>query len=238
MFDTRNLASFQRDFLVSVMTPPPTAPAGLRVHHDTWLFGLIEVLRERFDLSRQALGDEAFNAFARDYVQNHALASGDRSTYGDAFPAFLRGHPHAASMPWLSDLAGFERALDHAHHAADAEPCPLEALLAPDAVCALHPSVSLLHLAHNIKPLHTALQAGQAPDVPSPIACDLLVGRTAEDEIISLCLAPLEARFLLLIAAHRSLFVALDALNPDAHDLILLQTLLARLVQNNLLISP
>ena len=235
MFDTRDLASFQSDFLTRVMTPSPGS-AGLRVHHDTWLFGLIEVLGERFNLSRQALGDEAFNAFARDYVQSHALTSGDRNTYGHAFSAFLRDHPHA-SLPWLADLAAFEGALDHAHHAADAAPCPLDALLAPEAVCALHPSVSILHLDYDIRPLYAALAAGAPVTQPVMIACNLLVGRTTADEVISLCLAPLEARFLTLIDSHRSLFGALDALDPDANDMVLLQTLLARLVQNDLLTS-
>lgn len=236
MFDTTNLAIFQRDFLASLMTPA-SASAGLRVHHDTWLFGLIEVLGERFGLSRQALGDEPFNAFARDYVRGHALTSGDRNSYGDAFPDFLRHHPQAASLPWLADLAEFERALDHAHHARDAEACALEALMTPEAVCALHPSVSILRLDYNIKPLHAALLAGEAVTAPVMIACDLLVGRTADDDVISLCLAPLETHFLTLVAAHRSLFSALDALSPDDNDLLLLQTLLARLVQNDLLTS-
>lgn len=236
MFDTGSLAIFQRDFLASLMTPS-SASAGLRVHHDTWLFGLIEVLSERFELSRRVLGEEAFNAFARDYVRRHALTSGDRNTYGDAFPDFLRHHPQAASLPWLSDLAEYERALDHAHHAHDAEACALEALMVPEAVCGLHPSVSILRLAYNIKPLHAALLAGEAETAPVMIACDLLVGRTSGDDVISLCLAPPESRFLTLVAAHRSLFSALDALNPDANDLLLLQTLLARLVQNDLLTS-
>ncbi|MBP2157682.1 MULTISPECIES: DNA-binding domain-containing protein [Asticcacaulis] len=232
-----DLATFQRNFLTNVMRPPSTAPAGLRIHHDTWLFGLIEVLGERFRLSRLALGEEAFNAFARDYVQSHALTSGDRNAYGHAFPAFLRDHPQAASLPWLADLAAFESALEHAHHGRDAEPCALEALLAPDASCTLHPSVSILRLDHDIKPLHAALLAGGACETPAMVACDLLIGRTADDEVVSLCLAPLEAHFLKLINTHGSLFAALDALDPDAADLILLQTLLARLSQNSLLTS-
>ena len=236
MFDTSDLATFQRDFLASLMRPAP-APAGLRVHHHTWLFGLIEVLGERFALSKQALGREAFNAFARDYVRGHALTSGDRSSYGDAFPGFLRHHPQAASLPWLADLAEFERALDHAHHARDAKPCALDSLMTPEAVCALHPSVSVLRLDYDIKPLHAALLASEAVAPPAMITCDLLVGRTAGDDAISLCLAPIEAHFLNLIKAHRSLFSALDALDPDANDLLLLQTLLARLVQNDLLTS-
>lgn len=219
------------------MRPPSTASAGLRIHHDTWLFGLIAVLGERFGLSRQALGEEAFSAFARDYVQSHSLTSGDRNSYGQAFPDFLRNHPQAASLPWLADLAAFEGALDHAHHAHDAEACALESLMAPDAICTLHPSVSILRLDYDIKPLHAALLAESMCEAPAMIACDLLVGRTAGDEVISLCLAPLEARFLSLVAVHRSLFAALDALDPNAHDIQLLQTLLARLSQNSLLTS-
>jgi hypothetical protein len=236
MFDTRPLAAFQHDFLAAVAAPPTDAPAGLRVHHDTWFFGLIEALRNRLELTAQALGEDAFNAFARDYIATHALTSGDRNGYGEDFPGFVRSHPEAAAIPWLADLAALELALDRAHHAADAVPCALEDLMAPDAVCALHPSVSVLCLDYDIAPLHTALQSGTVPEPPHALTCDLLIGRAADDTVVRLCLAPLEARFLALIMEHRSLFAALDALSPDDNDLVLLQMLLARLVQNQLLI--
>lgn len=237
MFDTRDLATFQSEFLAAVTTVPSGASTGLRVHHDTWLFGLIEVLRNRLELTAQALGEDAFNAFARDYVTTHALTSGDCNSYGAHFPAFLRNHLQAASLPWLADLTALELALDHAHHAADAEPCALDDLMASEAVCALHPSVSVLRLDYDIATLHAALQDGTPPEPPRVTACDILIGRTADDIIVRLCLAPLEARFLALIAEHQSLFAAIDALSPDDNDLMLLQTLLARLVQNQLLTS-
>jgi hypothetical protein len=109
--------------------------------------------------------------------------------------------------------------------------------MAPDAVCDLHPSVGVVRLLHDVKPLHAALRACQPPEQPRAIACDLLIGRNDGDEVILLCLAPIEARFLTLIGEHRSLFAALEVLGPDENDLSLLQTLLARLAQNKLLTS-
>ncbi len=237
MFDTRDLADFQAAFLQTITGARPKS-AAMQVYHDTWFLGLIEVLRSRFDITVMALGDEAFNAFARDYVRSHALTSGDCGTYGTTFPAFLREHRQAASLPWLSDLAVVELALDQAHHAIDAEPCDFTALLAPDEQCDLHPSVQILVVRHDIKTFHASLrETGSAEALPGALTCELLIGRNRDDDVIWLSLAPLEAQFLRLIRRHNSLFTTLDILAPNEDDLAFLQSLLARLVHSGLVIS-
>jgi len=237
MFDTRNLAGFQAEFLQTITGKRPEN-AGLRIYHDTWFLGLVETLHARFEVTAMALGEESFNAFARDYIRAHALTSGDCGTYGVEFPAFLRHHAQAATLPWLGDLAAVDLALDQAHHAPDAEPCDFAALMTPDCRCDLHPSAQILDVAHNVKTFHTAMRdSGTADALPREVACQLLIGRNRADEVIWLCLAPFEAQFLRLVHARHSLFDALDVLAPNEDDMALLQSLLARLLHNGLLIS-
>ncbi len=237
MFDTRDLAGFQAAFLQTVTGARPVT-AGLQVYHDTWFLGLIEVLRARFDVTVMALGDESFNAFARDYVRSHALTSGDCATYGTKFPAFLRDHAQAATLPWLGDLAAVELTLDEAHHAVDAQPCDFSALMDPDGRCGLHPSAQIIALKYDVKKFHASLrETGAAEALPCALPCEYLIGRNRDDEAIWLSLAPLEAQFLRLIRRHNSLFTTLDVLAPDENDLAFLQSLLAGLVHNGLLIS-
>lgn len=239
MFDTGTLSGFQDAFLKSITAAQPPQHPALRVHHDTWLFGLIEVLAGTFPATRNALGEEAFNAFARDYAHAHPLTRGDTNAYGDAFANFLAGHQHLGGLFWLPDLARYEYALHLAHHAADATPCRFDDLLDPEAVVGLHPSVQIITLAYDIRDAHiSALNEDQMPPV-SPLIGDILIGRNPEDAVIQVALTPLESPFLALVAAETSLFRTLDRLNPTPDDLNLLQVLLAKLVHHGLLIvSP
>ncbi len=236
-FDTRDLAAFQRDFLAAVHTPGKADSAALNIYRDTFFYGLLDNLSETYEITRKAVGDEAFRAFARDYIRAHPLTSGDCNSYGADFSDFLRGHPHLGDRPWLPCLARFEWAVQHAHHAADAPPATFEALLDPQGQVRLHPSVQVLATYYDVKAIYTALRDdGSAPDVWA-IECQLLVGRTPQDDVVWLCLARIEVEFIGLIALSGSLASALDDLNPNDTDMTVLQTLLARLVQHGLLIN-
>lgn len=236
MFDTRSLAAFQRDFLDAVTAVQAPDQPGLRVHHDTWFLGLIACLEDVYPATRTALGEEAFRAFARDYIHAHPQVGGDRNLYGSEFAGFLTRHPHMP-LAWLPAMARYEWALHRAGCADDAQPCDFEALLDPAARIALHPSARLIHLDHDIKAAYAATLAGEAPPQVRSLPCDGLVGRDPDDDIVHLCLAPIEAEFLTLVVHEASLMTALDRLNPLPDDLSLLQMLLARLVQHGLFVT-
>ncbi|EGF92726.1 hypothetical protein ABI_11630 [Asticcacaulis biprosthecium C19] len=236
MFDTRSLAGFQVEFLQAVTASQPPEHPGLRVHHDTWFLGLIACLEEVYAATRTTLGEEAFKAFARDYIHAHPQVHGDRNLYGDEFADLLTRHPEL-TIDWLPALARYEWALHRAECADDTPACDFEALLDPHGRIGLHPATQRIHLDHDIRPAYTAALAGEAPSPVHSLVCDALIGRARDDEILHLCLAPLEAEFLTLLTQERSLMTVLDRLNPTPDDMSLLQTLLARLVQNGLLVS-
>lgn len=230
-FDTADLAQFQHDFLQSVIAPQaPTDSAVLRVHRDTFFHGLLGSLCEVYEVTSRALGDESFRAFARDYIRAYPLRSGNRNDYGKDFGDFLTVHP-ALPLPWLPDLARYEFSLHLAHHAMDASPCTFEALLTPDARIALHPSAQILSLLHEVKAFHAG------GDTVRAVNCDLLIGRNPDDDVVSLCLAPIEVDFIALMTLSGSLFTTLEQLTPTPDDMTVLQSLLARLVQQGLIIT-
>jgi hypothetical protein len=234
-FDVSNLAAFQRDFFAAVTSADPPIDPGLKVHHDTWFFGLIDTLAAVYPAVSAVLGAKVFKAFARDYVRTYPLKSGDRNSYGAEFAGFLTSHPHLP-IDWLPALTRYEQALHLAGYADDAVPASFEALLDPDARVILHPSASLIHLDHDIAAVHAAALTGTVlPEVASVI-CDRLIGRAPDDATVELCLAPLEAGFLAHIVATGQLAPALEALKPTTDDMHLLQSLLARLVRHGLLI--
>jgi len=234
-FDTNDLAAFQQDFLDRITAVECNGnSAGLAVYRGTCLHGLIDVLVNVHEKTAEMLGENAFKAFARDYIRAYPLPSGDRNFYGAGFGDFLADHPQLGDLAWLPDLARFEFAIHHAHNAPDAEACDFETLLDPEGRISLHPSAQILATAYDVRSLYAG--AGE-PLIVRPMACDLLIGRTPADEVVWLGLAGIETRFLVTLSETRSLFATLDVMAPDDDDMTVLQTFLAKLVQNGLLIS-
>ena len=228
-FDVRDLGRFQADFLDRITSPK--ASGVLRVFHDTWFHGLLDGLRDVYPATMQALGEPAFNAFARDYIRSHPLTSGDQTLYGKDFPAFLEAHPQAGPLAWLSDLARLEWAEHSAHHAADAAPCGFDDLLDPEARVGLHPSVQPVRLSHNAD----AWRGGEATFVLQRIDSQWLIVRDRDDHVVRLRLTPGDAAVVDHLVATGSLTAVLGHCSPDA--LAHLQTLIARLVQAGFLIT-
>jgi hypothetical protein len=226
--DVRPLGRFQAAFLDRITAPD--AAGRFRIFHDTWFHGLLDGLIDVYPATRQALGEEAFKAFARDYIRSHPLKSGDQTSYGAAFAVFFESHPQAGAVAWLGDLARLEWAEHHAHHAADAIPCDFGDLLDSDLRIALHPSVSSVRLAHNVD----ALRGSEAFTLDR-VDSRWLVGRDRNDEVVRLRLTAEDSPFADGLVTHGALIPALDASPPDA--LPRLQTLLARLVQAGFLTS-
>lgn len=234
-FDTGDLAAFQHDFLVRITTADPAdTSAAMSVYRANHLHGLIDVLLAVHEKTAEMLGENAFKAFARDYVRAYPLSCSDRNFYGATFGDFLADHPQLGDLAWLPDLARFEFAIHRAYNAEDAEACGFESLLDPNSGATLHPSARILTTACDVRSLYTR---SAEPLIVRPLTCHLLIGRTQADEVIWLSLVAIEVRFLDLLSQTRSLFVSLDALAPTEDDMTVLQTLLAKLVQNGLLIS-
>jgi len=224
-YDVRDLGRFQADFLMRLTAAG--ASGVLRVFHDTWFHGLLDGLRDVYPATMAALGEPAFNAFARDFIRAHPLTSGDQTFYGADFPAFFEGHLEARSLAWLGDLARLEWAEHRAHHAVDAASCDFHDLLDPHIRVVLHPSVLPVRLAYNAD----AFRGDEAAFIPQRAGSYWLVGRDRDDDVVRLRLSPAEADFIACLVKMRSLPVALEQLAPDDGALAQLQTCLARLVQ-------
>src|SRR5262249_21356361 len=62
------------------------------------------------------------------YVLAQPSTSGDLNDYGDTFGAFLAQHPPVAALPYISDVARLEWAIDEVNRAADAAIVPQRVL--------------------------------------------------------------------------------------------------------------
>ena len=141
--------------------PPDRVLLGLKAHANTISHARIRALEETFPLTRQHLGDAAFNELARDFVETNVVRASDVNRIGLGFSDYL-------SDAATRELAQIEWAWLESYHAAEAGPLTLGDLAALDEAALLalavapHPSVRTVNIS---VPIASALQelAGQQP---------------------------------------------------------------------------
>lgn len=72
-----------------------------------------------YPIVRKIVGEEFFDAMAREYARMHRSPSGDLNEYGEWFPDFVATFPHTADLPYLPDVARLEWLAHRAFFAAD-----------------------------------------------------------------------------------------------------------------------
>jgi hypothetical protein len=180
-----SLAELQRQFQQHVLAGDLTvarqinasarlsAPTRLAVYASAYRLRLIDALGSNFPRLQQWLGDEAFSAIARRYIDSHPSVFRSIRWFGAALPACLeRSHPRA---PWLADLAQWEWMIAAAFDASDAAPLDAAALadVSPDQWAALrfkfHPSMRRVLLSTNAPALFKALADGTPAPEPQAL---------------------------------------------------------------------
>lgn len=120
------------------------------VHRNNVMVSLIDALATRFPVVRTLVGQDFFEAMAREFAQRNPPRSPVMSTYGEAFPHFIAQFAPAARVPYLADMASLEAARTTAYHAADAPalgPAEVGAIASRELeslTVRLHPSVRML----------------------------------------------------------------------------------------------
>jgi hypothetical protein len=183
---------------------------GLKAHANTINHARLVALEDSFPLTRQEMGDAAFNALSREFVETDEAKASDIAAIGQAFAAFLklRGIDQA-----LVDLAAIEWAWLESYHAAEGEPLSPETIgtIGEAALLKLkvaaHPATRLVALN---APLSPALSDVAPEGQPHAI---LIVRPEAEVRLVALdaattalaekCTSPVTIGNLLTLAAEQ-----------------------------------
>ena len=114
----QSLPELQRRFSHALHDPQASLPAlranglaaaqRLQVYRHNMQHALTSALAAVYPVSLKLVGEEFFQAAAREYVQANPSRSGNIQDYGGAFPLFLQGHVPASSLPYLGDVAALE----------------------------------------------------------------------------------------------------------------------------------
>jgi hypothetical protein len=142
---------------------------GLKAHANTISHARLVALEETFPLTRQALGDAAFNALSREFVETEEARACDNNGLGRCFSGYLQS---VDAEPHVADLAAVEWAWLTSYHAAEASALGLtdiaglsEERLVSQAVKA-HPAAHIAALTATLSPQ----LADIAAIVPNPSA--------------------------------------------------------------------
>ena len=169
----------------------------LQIYGNAYYARLIECLQDEFPASRNALGDETFDAFALAYLQDCPSRSYTLSKLGTEFPRFLRETrpldipPESTWPDFLVDLATLERTYSEAFDAPGPERLTLlrsEDLLAipserwPDARLISVECLRLLELRFPVHEYATAVRKSAQASIPEPGTTYLAVSR--EDYVV------------------------------------------------------
>lgn len=159
-------SGFAGPFAAPLLKPDRQTPDGVtgpegkaavkrfNVYRNNVTVSLIDALADTFPATRRIVGDRFFRDMARLFVRAEPPTSPLLFEYGHGFADFIERFEHAASMPWLPDVARIERAWLDAYHAADAEPLDPQLLgdVAPERLesvrFAPHPAMRVLRSAY------------------------------------------------------------------------------------------
>jgi hypothetical protein len=183
--------------IARLLTPSKqlTAAERLAVYNNAYHVRLLECLREEFPVLRQALGDEAFDAFAYGYLRACPSRSYTLTQLGARFPSFLAETCPADAPPewsaFLIDLALLEWTFSEVFDGPGVEGEPLFDAAALAAITADDwlqtrlvpvPCLRLLRLRSPVQEHYAAVRRGEAPDPPPP--CDTFLAVTRRDYIV------------------------------------------------------
>jgi len=172
-----------------------------------------KALAGAYPIVRKIVGQEFFDALARQFALACPSACGDLNEYGAGLARFVADFPHTADLPYLPDVARMEWFAHRAYYAADAVPFDFGTALPENPCFRLAPPCALLA---SDWPLGRIWRVHQ-DDYQGPVDVDLASG---PDRIVVhrplwrvqvQSVAPGDFRFLEATAAGETLEAALKA---------------------------
>ena len=236
--EARRHLNVSRDELDSIINPSSTLDSGrrLEIYVDAYYERLLECLRQEFDVTRRAVGEDLFDALAFGYLQSYPSRSYTLYKLGERFADFLHDTQlHANAVPdgaigtwpeFVVELAIFERVQREVFDAPGTEGSPLVdaeqlARISPEAWDSLRlitaPCLRLCTFVHPVHRYWLAWRREEEPNVPEPEVTYLAVNRQAYTlDRIELT----ERQFALLgaLVEGQTLWDAIHAAASDSND--------------------
>jgi hypothetical protein len=88
----------------------------MNIYHNNYFLSLIAALKASYSCVFRLVGEDFFEFLAKEYIIKNSPSSGDLQDYGDNFYRFIAKFPPCEKLPYLSDIAKFERYYEMCYH--------------------------------------------------------------------------------------------------------------------------
>jgi hypothetical protein len=145
----------------------------MEIYANAYRERLHSALRENYRALHQLLGDQDFGELAYSYTTAYPPITASIRWFGAELCDYLAANAPYSACPIFAELARFEWALRHSLDAADATRIDanyLQSLAAEQwetFICAVHPSLIILHGAWNAPQVWRALNTDEEPPQPA-----------------------------------------------------------------------
>jgi hypothetical protein len=207
-----SLSDVQLGFARALLEGAPSS--ALAVYRGNFYGNAIKALASAYPVVAKIVGQDFFEAMAREFIRRHPAACGDLNRYGEDLAAFLERFPHTADLPYLPDVARMEWLVHRAYFAADPPAWELSGrrpVLAP--ACALMGSAWPLA---RIWEIHQDDYAGPF-EIDLGAGPDRIVVHRPRWRALVMSLRPGDYAFLNSVSRGRTLAEALEAGDTDEH---------------------
>jgi hypothetical protein len=112
----------ETDDLTSVVHNPAegySASDRLAIYRNTVFVSLKELLFDRFEATKEMVGEEFFLTVCHQFIKDHPPSVGCLMYYGGAFPTFLATQKSLSEHAYVPDVACIEWLLQESYHAVD-----------------------------------------------------------------------------------------------------------------------
>ncbi|MFN3232606.1 MAG: DUF2063 domain-containing protein [Alphaproteobacteria bacterium] len=226
------LADHENDLHSEIARGEITPEMRLRIYRNNILSSMIAASGELFPAVKKLVGDDFFDAMARDFILQQPPKSGRLGEYGNTFPDFLRGFEPARQVPYLGDVAEVELAWLRAYRSPEAEPLDAIALASmppenmPRMTFELHPSAILMTTGFPAGQIWQRCQADDSAGTELGDGPDHLMIIRPEGEVQVHVLSAAGFEFLTALHAGTSLVDAFEAASAIDQEFNLEQSLI------------
>jgi hypothetical protein len=246
-----SVKEMQEDFLEAVFSEDATrvkdyvaagdiSVAGLMDGYaNNVLQGLVEVLRLTYPAVEKLVGADFFRQVAKAYAKAHKPESTNMDDYGAGFPEYLKTLDGLATLPFVPELACFERAVEEASVATYMKPVDKHAFggVSPEALMQaklqLLPSCQVIASEYPLQAIWEFAQkeshtADEKLDVSSG-GGEWLICRP-DKKVTVMALEKGEVTFLHVLSEHKTLYEAFEAADAENPNFSLENTLKRHMV--------
>ncbi|PKF62566.1 DUF2063 domain-containing protein [Psychromonas sp. psych-6C06] len=184
----------------------------LQIYRNSFIMGVTEALVITYQHTSSLVGEDFFNAVCRTFILQNPPKENNIITYGKGFSCYLSALPQLQSMPYISEMARFEWALEQTCNTpVSVLQLDLEKLgqLTEDNLANLTFStptqITLFESEQNIALLYEMLIAEQVQETDLNTPCYLVLKKQPDFKIELISLDKLSFRLLQQIQAGKTL---------------------------------